>query len=498
MSLSMLWRRCTITKNNLLCLSSISLSDPTIKKNTARAEIIIKKFDETENRFTIINKYEQQLQENQKPLLRLAFGMPLLNYGLFSEKIQLNFPISKADFSLLTDLNLIFSRDIFVNKIAHGSNPYILPEFFPDQEKITLHDGDPKAVIHPTQLIADTLIGDVMDPLKSGVLSSGGKDSLLTYGLLKELGSNVYPLYVNESGGHWKTALTAYKYHKKTEPNTQRVWTNVDRFYSFMLDHLLFIRADHRKIWHDAYPIRLCIFPFYVFSFLPIFINERIGNLLLGSEFDDLRYEVQYKGIQHYYGVYDQHQDYDVRMNQWYEKRIPGLYQWSALRNISGLVDQKILVDRYPALARQQRSCHSCHIKDDVVYPCGTCSKCLGILLYLLANDINPALMNYQKKDIEYFYTHVGTSSLKLDKDEKDQSFFLLKRKGTAPKLNYVDHVEKIHIHASICDPRLYPKQFRSGLLRILKEYTTGYCILKNGEWVPRKKWQGNSDTIVP
>jgi hypothetical protein len=424
--------------------------------------------------------------------------MPLLNYGLFSEKIQLHFPISKADFSLLTDLNLIFSRDIFVNKIAHGSNPYILPEFFPDQEKITPHDGDPKAVIHPTQLIDDTSIDDGMDPLKSGVLSSGGKDSLLTYGLLKELGSNVYPFYVNESGGHWKTALTAYKYHQKTEPNTQRVWTNVDRFYSFMLDNLRFIRTDHRKIWYDAYPIRLCIFPFYVFSLLPIFIDEKIGNLLLGSEFDDLRYEIQYKRIQHYFGVYDQHQDFDVRMNQWYEKRIPGLHQWSALRNISGLVDQKILIQRYPTLTKQQRSCHSCHIKNGVVYPCGTCSKCLGILLYLLANDIDPTLMKYQQKDIEYLYKNVGTSSLKLDKDEKEQSFFLLKQQRSVPKVKCVDHVEKIHVHKLTCDPHLYPKQFRDRLLKIIEEYTTGYCILKNGEWVPTEKWQERTATVVP
>jgi hypothetical protein len=98
--------------------------------------------------------------------------MPLLNYGLFSEKIQLHFPISKADFSLLTDLNLIFSRDIFVNKIAHGTNPYILPEFFPDQKKITPYDGYSKAAFQPTQLIADTSIGDGMNPLKSGVLCS--------------------------------------------------------------------------------------------------------------------------------------------------------------------------------------------------------------------------------------------------------------------------------------------------------------------------------------
>lgn len=487
-----------MVNNSLLCLSSISLSDPIIEKNTARSEIIVTESDETEHCFEIMNKYEAELQSSHLPLLRLAFCMPLLNYGLFSKKIQLSFPISKADFSLLNDLHVVFSRDIFVNKIAQGTNPYILPEFFPDQEKIKPIDGNPKAIIQPTQLSNDVPINESMDSMKSGVLSSGGKDSLLTYGLLKELGSTVYPLYMNESGGHWRTALTAYKYHKKIQPQTQRVWTNVDRFYGFMLDHLRFIRPDHRKIWHDTYPIRLCIFPFYVFSLLPIFVEEHIGNVLLGSEFDDLRYETQYKGIQHYFGVYDQHQDYDVRMNQWYERRIPGLHQWSALRNISGLVDQNILVRRYPALAKMQRSCHSCHIKNGAVYPCGTCSKCLGILLYLLANNLDPGLMKYRRKDIENFYTNVGVSSLKLDKDEKEQSFFLLKRKGSVPKLQCVDHVEKIHVHASTCNPDFYPQQFRDGLLRILEEYTTGYCTLQNGEWVPIHKSQKRKVTIVP
>jgi hypothetical protein len=152
-------------------------------------------------------------------------------------------------------------------------------------------------------------------------------------------------------------------------------------------------------------------------------------------------------------------------------------------------VDQKILVQRYPALAKQQRSCHSCHSKNGVVYPCGTCSKCLGILLYLLANGSDPTMMNYRKKDIDYFYDHVGSSSLKLDKDEKDQSFFLLKEKGSTPKVSYVDHVEKIHVHPLTCDPRLYPRQFRQKLLQILEEYTTGYCMLQNGEWVPTETW---------
>jgi len=474
--------------SNLICFSSISLNEPVIEKNIARAEVVLKDLNGRESRFQLTNKYEHELKSNHLPFLRMAFCMPLLNYGLFSEKVLLNFPISKADLDILNDLNVVFSRDIFVNKVADGTNLYIIPEFFPKESQIKAEDGDPKATIVPAKVTLDVPLNRSMDPMRCGILSSGGKDSLLTYGLLKELGANVYPLYVNESGGHWKTALSAYRYHQKTEKNTQRVWTNVDRFYVFMLDHLKFIRPDHRKIWADIYPIRLCIFPFYVFSLLPIFVEESIGNLLLGSEFDDLRYETRYKGIQHYFGVYDQHQDYDVRMNEWYAKRIPGLHQWSALRNISGLVDQRILVSRYPDLAKVQRSCHSCHIENGEIYPCGTCSKCLGILLFLLANKSDPTIMNYRKKDIDYFYNKVGTSSLKLDKDEKNQSFFLLNGKGNLPEVTYVDHVEKIHIHPTTCDPKLYPKQFREGLMNILEKYANGYCKLEGDNWISLEK----------
>ena len=52
-----------MAKNNLLCLSSISLSDPIIEKNTARAEIIVTESDGTESCFEIINKYEHELRD---------------------------------------------------------------------------------------------------------------------------------------------------------------------------------------------------------------------------------------------------------------------------------------------------------------------------------------------------------------------------------------------------------------------------------------------------
>jgi hypothetical protein len=275
--------------NDMICFYTIDLSELLIRDNTVKSEVILNKLNGKKEVFTLILKYDEKIDEKYLPLIRLAFTMPLLNYGLFSKKFNLKFPISRSDLKLLDELNNVFSKDIFVNKILKRRTNFIFPEFLPKEENITSEDAKSKANFYPSKIYEDMTLTSEINNKNCGILSSGGKESLLTYGMLKEIGCNVFPLYVNESGGHWRTALSAYNYHKKNEPNTQRVWTNVDRFYNFMLDNLKFIRPDHRKIWADTYPIRLCIFPFYVFSLLPIFADKKIGNLLIGSEFDDLR-----------------------------------------------------------------------------------------------------------------------------------------------------------------------------------------------------------------
>jgi hypothetical protein len=417
--------------------------------------------------------------------------MPLLNYGLFSEKFELKFSICDSDFRLLNDLNVIFSRDIYVNKISRRRANYILPEYLPAEDPIRIQDSDPQAEVEPEGISEDLLIAEDMDGRRSGILSSGGKESLLSYAMLDEVGAEVYPLYVNESGGHWRPALPAYRHHKKACPNTQRMWTNVDRFYNFMLDHLPFIRSDHRNIRADTYPIRLCIFPFYVFALMPIFVQKRIGNLLIGSEFDDLRSPPVYQGIPHYFGIYDQHQDYDIRMDDWYSARVQGLSQWSAVRNISGLIVERILASRYPHLAKYQRSCHSCHFENKEIIPCGVCSKCLGVLLFLLANKKNPKMMKFSDKNIVTFLARKDFSVLRIDQDEKDHSFFLLKGKNTLPKGKYVDHIERIHLDKNVADIRLIPQRFRKSLLAILQSYTSGFCKLVEEAWIPVEKPRG-------
>ncbi len=468
---------------DMVCFSLIELSEPTIKKNSASANVTLKKTDDNETTFSIMLNYQEKVKDKYLPILRLAFTMPLLNYGLFSKKLKLNFPISKTDYNLLNKLNRIFSNDIFVNKILLRRANYILPEFIPKQENVTLEDAKAKAIIEPNKIYNDKIISSEMDNKSCGILSSGGKESLLTYGLLDEIGCKVYSLYVNESGGHWRTALPSYRYHKSIDNKTQKVWTNIDRFYVFMLDNLKFIRPDHRNILADTYPIRLCIFPFYVFLLLPIFADKRIGNLLIGSEFDDLRSDPIYLGIKHYYGIYDQHQNYDVIMNNWYAKRMHSLVQWSAVRNISGLIVERILVNRYPHLAKYQRSCHSCHFEKDEIVPCGKCSKCMGVLLFLLANNADPKIMNFKESDINSFSKRIVSSNLRLDEDEKKQSFYLIGKNGNIPDVKSVDHVEKIHINKLTCNPRFIPGHLKDDLLKIISKYTNGFCILKDKTW---------------
>jgi hypothetical protein len=408
--------------------------------------------------------------------------MPLLNYGLFTREIRLDWQVTEADFSLLNDFLDVFSKDIFINKLVRRKNPYVVPQYIPSAAEVSEANARPMAKIVAASLVEDVPISSEFNENSCGVLSSGGKESLLTYAMLKEIGTEVHPLYVNESGGHWRTALPAYRQFRDSDPNTGRVWTNVDRFYTFMLDKMRIIRKDHRKIWADTYPIRLCIFPVYVFLLLPIFAKRRIGNILIGSEFDDPRMSPYFAGIRHFFGVYDQMQDFDLRMEQWFSKRMPGMRQWSAVRSISGMIVERILTRRYPELARVQRSCHSCRFDHDALLPCGKCSKCQGVLLFLLANNVDPSIMGYNDEDVASLPARIAEGNLRLDEDEKNYALFLAK---LLPNLDQETlHIETIHINKPTSDLQLLPARFRSPILKILTKYTKGFSALKDESWV--------------
>jgi len=110
------------------------------------------------------------------------------------------------------------------------------------------------------------------------------------------------------------------------------------------------------------------------------------------------------------------------------------------------------------------------------------CTKCLGVMLFLKANNVDPQVMGYRKADVEALPERLAATKLRLDPDELEQSIFLAFIKGfdlVSPK----PHAEGIHIYPATSNPDLIPEEYRAGVMGIIGKYARGVWILKSGDW---------------
>ncbi len=424
---------------------------------------------------SIAFKYDFPISIDRQDI-RLLSLIPLVNYSLFTEQIDADFPITQQDYDFIKQMMIINSREIYVNKLLKRGEFY-RDEYIPVSPNVEEASYSPLMNIGMEQNSRNAYKSDG----SVAIMSSGGKDSLLTYGIMKEVGANVYPIFINESGGHWKTASVAYDHFQANHQNTLRIWTTIDRFYRKMNSKVKALNDKALTMWSDTYPVQLFIFPVYLFSSLPYYTRFGISGVMKGDEFDDPRGFLPEFGVNHYYAIYDQTQTFDIALNNYFKSIGYDIRFYSALRNITGLVEEKILFNRYPELARLQRSCHSCHDEGGQIIPCGRCTKCDGILLFLTANSIDPKMINYKEQDVLDFAKTYLERKFRLDEDEREHCKFLIS-KGTDGKCK--EHVEKIHEDPVFSDSRLIDEVWREKIMGILREYTNGTTHLENGLWV--------------
>ncbi len=201
-----------------------------------------------EDSFELAYKYEEPVFDPQEPeasnLASVILAQVALNYGLFCREIVFHGDFDEVDRRFLTEMAANTAREIYVKKILEP-NPFLTEDVA----------GIP-AVVEKSYLASSLLFPAERprqaarwptSPERHCVLSSGGKDSLLTFGLLREIGVETHPIFVNESGRHWFTALNAYRHFALKIPDTARVWTNSDRLFSWMLRQLPFVRKDFQS-----------------------------------------------------------------------------------------------------------------------------------------------------------------------------------------------------------------------------------------------------------
>ena len=462
-------------------------------KITTEYKVVKKGIEES---IELIYKYEEDLfepgDESHINMANMITAQVALNYGLFCKEIVFKGLYDDVDERMLNEWMENTSREIYVKKLLE-ENPFITGETknLPavkvakyTQAKIIFEDISEEPVKTKWQYW-DT------DPEKYCVLSSGGKDSLLSYGLLNDLGKETFPIFINESGRHWFTAINAHKYFKQNVKNTSRVWVNSDRVFNWMLKYLDFIRPDFNNVRADIYPIRLWTVAVFLFGALPMMRYKGLGRLIIGDEYDT-SLKKYHKGILHYDGLYDQSRYFDEVMSRYFMSKGWAISQFSILRPLSELLIETILSKRYPHLQKLQVSCHSAHKEDEIIKPCGKCEKCRRIVGMLTAIGSDPKNCGYNDTQIQYCLQALRKGELHQEEESVEHIKFILEKQGIftyseSERKQVKEHPEVVSLRfdndksptASI------PYRLRKDLYKIFLEYAIGSVRKEKKNWIP-------------
>ncbi len=448
---------------------------------------------------SLIYHFEEDVFAPDEPLsinLASMIGAQLaFNYGLFSKEIIFHGPFDKVDQKFIQEMMSNTAREIYVKKFLEP-NPFLqgkaskLPALKLQnycRAKIIFSDESPLSLFE--QKKAREASRWIVDRSHHAVLCSGGKDSLLSFGLLREIGREVHPIFINESGRHWYTALNGYRYLKSKYPETARVWTNSDRLFAWMLRHLSFVRPDFAALRSDEYPVRLWTVAVFVFGALPILRKRGIGRLIIGDEFDTTA-RLSHQGITHYSGLFDQSRYFDNALTRYYLRKNWNINQFSVVRPLSELLTEKILVQRYPELQRNQVSCHATHTEGDRVRPCGRCEKCRRIVGMLMAIGADPSNCGYSQEQVEYCLKALAEKGVHQESAGAQHMNYLLKQRGLIPEsvksIKIKEHPEvlKVRFDPERSPINAIPIDLREPLLRIFLSHADGAVKRQGRIWI--------------
>jgi 7-cyano-7-deazaguanine synthase in queuosine biosynthesis len=441
--------------------------------------------------YNLIYSYQEKVFNVDDPadenLASMIGAQVALNYGLFCRKIAFIGPFTARDMNFLHEMMDNTSQEIYVKKflephpfiIGKAANIPVIKKIKYTRAKLEFLNNDYSYM--DLQAIPWETVNS-----RYCILSSGGKDSLLSYGLINELGKETHPIYINESGRHWYTALNAFRYSAKHIPNTAKVWTNCDRLFNWMKRHMPFVKKNFSNYRMDEYPIRLWTVAVFLFGALPLIKKRGIQRLIIGDEYDTTR-EMKYMGIPHYDGLFDQSTLFDRALTTYFAEKKWNILQFSILRPMAEIMIQKVLVKRYPDLQAMQVSCHATHIKDGHIYPCGNCEKCRRIIAVLKAMDEDPVRCGYTEEQIEKCLDSIENEKINQIGEDSNQLIFLLAKKGLIKKtisgISENSNTMKLRFDSVASPPETIPIDIRKSLLSIMKEYTYGAIIRKGKEW---------------
>jgi creatinine amidohydrolase/Fe(II)-dependent formamide hydrolase-like protein len=457
-----------------------------------------------ESKSELVFRYGQAVFDPEdagdRNLAAMMAAQVALNYGLFCRRILFHGDFDAGDRRFLRSMAENTAREIFVKKFLEP-NPFLntaasrMPSSVPKRycQARLLFQGSANANSRGGWRLWSTHSD------RCCVLSSGGKESLLSYALLDELRRSgapsvgeVHPIFVNESGRHWFTAVNAYREFAKNVATTGRVWVNSDRIFNWMLRQLPFVRSDFAKLRSDEYPIRLWTVAVFVFAVLPLLRRHGIGRLIIGDEFDT-SVRRRHDFIPHYDGLFDQSIWFDAALSRYFLQKGWAISQFSVLRPLSEMLVEKLLWERYPELGRLQTSCHAVHEENGRMHPCGRCEKCRRVVGMLTAIGADPESCGYTPSQIERCLREVMVKEVHQESAGEAHLRYVLAKRGhlgekgaSAAKAGAEAHPEILALRFDDQKAPLaaMPSDLRQPLWKLMLAHADGARLRQGRRWV--------------
>jgi len=490
----------TLKRNEMIDITSfkihhkLSVKNIQIEARRVKADYVIeKKSGEVVSKeliYSYDNKYFNKRNAEDVNLASMMLAQVAINYGLFFEIIEFDGLFDNADKRFIIDMTENTSREILVNKLLID-NEFLKPPFDSLEAKQMDKYTQAEIVFVNTGFSNLKLVhyNNKPDYGKYAILSSGGKDSLLTYGIINEI-AEPYPVFVNEAGRHWFTAINSYRYYKENEQRTEKPWCNSDRIFNWMVKQMPFIKENFQNIRADIYPIRLWTVAVFLFGVLPVARKKGIGNILIGDEYDTT-VKSTFEGITHYNSLYDQSKYFDNAMTRYYAQKGWNINQFSILRSLGELLIMKVLVKRYPHLQQHQVSCHAAHEEEGRMHPCGNCEKCRRIIGMLKALDEDPKRCGYNDVQIVHGLKALENKSVKQIGSDASHLYHLLMKKELLAKNEHTlrlakphNEISKLRFQAERSNLEDMPEYIRKPLFDIYKQYADGAVEFIDKKWV--------------
>ena len=235
---------------------------------------------------------------------------------------------------------------------------------------------------------------------KSIHLMTFGKDSLLSYALAEELKLDPVAVYVEEPDT---------KYMDPTINKINRTYENkhkdvlIKKFYEefkkpvYKIKHQLSLTRESKYFGVDTAEL-----PWgsqlteYAFLSIPFNHYFKARYLVYGNEASCSNKYLNKEGILTN-AAFDQSGEWTVEISKLMKLLTKSMSAISLIEPIHELAIIKILHHRYPQYAKYQMSCMASNNNARYSRWCHNCSKCARIYAFLVANDIDPAQVNFKE-----------------------------------------------------------------------------------------------------